>query len=82
MQVRCELLMEFGETLQGWLNSRRTALWLGVGIEGSSTPEEPMLLCKVNYTDRTPDYKGFLYKLALGVKFCYYDYGGKNIFTL
>lgn len=62
--------MQFGEILKNWLNSKRRALCLGAGIDGSSTPEVPAVLSSVNYTDGTPTTDIFLYRLALGVKMC------------
>lgn len=55
------------EILKNWLSSKRRALCLGAGIDGSLTREVPVVLSSV-YTDGTPTTEVFLYGLALGVK--------------
>lgn len=64
------MLVQFGEILKNWLNNKRRALCLGAGIDGSLTPEVPVVLSCVNFTDGTPSTEVFLYGLALGVKTC------------
>lgn len=62
------MLVQFGEILKNWLNSKRRILYLGAGIDGSLTPKVPVVLSSVNYTDGTPTTEVFFYRLVLGIK--------------
>lgn len=64
------MLVQFGEILKNWLNSKRRALCLGAGTDGSLTPVVPVMLSSVSYTDGIPTTELFLYRLALGVSMC------------